>query len=187
MKFLKWTGIVVLILVVIALIAMPIMRNNTKKHSPEDTYTYKANGLDIEINYSRPFKKDRVIFGELVPYDEVWRTGANEATTFKTATDITVKEEVLPAGTYTLWTVPRKGEWDIIFNKGAYDWGVDFNWSSRSVVAARDPELDVLTVKAKPERYFKVYEQFTIQVEGQPERLLLSWDDIGVSVPIAKK
>lgn len=181
MRFLKWFAIAIVVLLGLGLIGFQIMKHNTKKHSPETTLKYEENGMDIEIVYSRPFKKDREIFGGLVPYGEVWRTGANEATTFKTETDLVVDGQTLPKGEYTLWTIPNKSSWEVIFNNGVYGWGV--NMQSE---ASRDPEYDVLSVSVPVQRNFKVLEQFTIEIEGTPPALLFSWDVTRVDVPLSK-
>jgi predicted S18 family serine protease len=78
---------------------------------------------DVTITYSRPGVKGRVIWGGLVPYDEVWRTGANEATAITFSQDVTINGKPLPAGTYSLHTIPRKTAWTLIFNKKADQWG----------------------------------------------------------------
>ena len=118
MKILKWVLVVVVVLGLLGFFfGMPYMREQTKKNSPEKTATYAKNGLDLSVHYSSPFKKGRVIFGELVPYNTVWRTGANEPTTFTTATDLRVMGKVLPAGTYSLWTIPGEQQWSVVFNK----------------------------------------------------------------------
>ena len=103
---------------------MPYMQEQTKKHSPEVTNTYNQNGLDLSVNFSGPSKKGRVIFGELVPYDAVWRTGANEPTTFTTASNIRIIDKPLAAGTYSFWTKPGKDVWEVMFNSEVPNWGV---------------------------------------------------------------
>ncbi len=76
-----------------------------KRASPEDMVEYVNEDLRIDVFYCQPSKRGREIFGELVPFGEVWRTGANEATTFETSIDLTIGGKVLPAGKYTLWTI----------------------------------------------------------------------------------
>jgi len=165
--------------VLVAVIGFQVMKWNTKKHSPEDTVSTTANGAKIEVVYSRPFKKDREIFGELVPYNEVWRTGANEATTFSTTADLIIKGQELPAGTYTLWTKPGPKSWNVIFNEGEYGWGV--NWDNK---ASRNPQLDVVNVVINPQRSIKVMEQFTIDFMENPLVMRLGWDVIRIDVPL---
>lgn len=135
----------------------------------------------MAVFYNRPYKKDRVIFGELVPYGEVWRTGANEATTFTTTKDIQFGGQQLPAGSYTLWTIPGQEEWTVIINSKQYSWGVNFQ-----AQASRDPEADVLQVKVPVQRTETPVEQFTIDFmeEAGNTALVLMWDDTKVSVPL---
>lgn len=180
-KFLKWFLIGILILIAVAFAAFQVMKFQTKQHSPERTVTYAKNGYDVSINYSQPFKKGRDIFGGLVPYGEVWRTGANEATTFHTKTDLLIQGQKLPAGKYTLWTIPYPTEWKIIFNSGNPGWGV--NWDEK---AARNPDLDVVTASVRPMRNFMVYEQFTIELERDPLNLMFAWDYVRVDLTLDK-
>jgi hypothetical protein len=94
-----------------------------KRPSPAASSEFKAGTATIKINYSAPSVKGREIWGKLVPYAEVWRTGANEATTFETDQDLKVEGKSLPKGKYSLFTIPGKDEWVIIFNKNAAQWG----------------------------------------------------------------
>ncbi len=168
------------ILVIAALLfgGMQLMVYNTKKHSPEKIENYSHNGTDIEIVYSSPFKKDRKIIGALVPYGKVWRTGANEATTFKTNKDITIQNQILKAGEYTLWTIPGENEWEIIFNSKDYGWGV--NWDEE---AQREAEFDVLNVKVPVQRIDKTQESFLISIDDNLN-MCLSWENTKVCVPM---
>lgn len=136
-------GVLVALGALIAFVGWPYLKKVTKKSSPEQTIAYQQFGLDLEVFYCRPSKKGRDIFAEegLVPYGEVWRTGANEATTFETATNLNIQGEVLPAGKYTLWTIPGEGTWEIIFNKKMYGWGV--GWGAKAAV---NREHDALAI-----------------------------------------
>ena len=182
-KALKWILIIVGILAVIGIglsIAWKNLQKETKKHSPEETVVYNEGGKALEVFYNRPSKKDRDIFGGLVPYGEVWRTGANEATTFTTGTDISVNGESLPEGKYTLWTIPGENSWQIIFNNKSYAWGV--SWGGK---ASRDPNADVLKVEVPAESLEQVVEMFTISFEtNELLNMVLQWDQTKVSVPI---
>ncbi len=185
MKVLKWLVIVVVVLLLgFYFIGMPFLREQTKKHSPDKTAVYNSDGYDLKVTYSSPFKKGRVIFGELVPYNAVWRTGANEPTTFTTDTEIAVKENQLPPGTYSLWTVPKPESWTVIFNKEVPDWGVTL--SSKGQETSRDPARDALLVEVPVDNLAKVEESFIIRFEKEGEQLYLSlsWDTTGVKVPI---
>ena len=179
-KFLKWFLIIGVGLGIVLFIAFKVMQSNTKKFSPEEEIAFVKNDLEIDVFYNRPFKKGRPIFGGLVPYGEVWRTGANEATTFTTNQDILVKDQKLAAGEYTLWTIPKKDSWQVIFNTKSYGWGVNFGG-----VASREAEYDVLNVTIPVEETNEVVEQFTITIEeGNPIIMKLAWDKTEVNVPI---
>ena len=109
--------------------------------SPDQTLKQAVGVTDVTITYSRPGVRNRQIWGALVPYGQVWRTGANEATTITFSDDVTINGQALPKGSYSLHTIPGKDEWTLIFNKTAKQWG------SYSYDAA----ADALRVKAKPE------------------------------------
>lgn len=148
----------------------------TKSHSPADTVKLSTNGLDISVTYSRPYKKGRVIFGELVPYGEVWRTGANEATVIDFNQDVKIASQDLKAGEYTLWTVPGESSWTIIFNEETGQWGTD-----------HDPSKDILTVEVPAKKVSDTLEQFTIELhEASDAEMILSWENTVVGVPILK-
>lgn len=158
-----------------------IYKNNTKSYSPEDTVEFQSEDLVLEVFYNRPYKKDRQIFGGLVPFDEVWRTGANEATTFFTSKDILVDGSPLPAGIYTLWTIPKEESWKVIFNSEMYPWGI-----TADGLPSRLPEYDVLVVEAPVTKLENPVEQFTIFFEEKQGlvQLNLVWDQTLVRVPI---
>lgn len=156
-----------------------IQLKNTKSFSPEEEVVFEQGDLTIKVFYNRPSKKGREIFGGLVPYDEVWRTGANEATTFDTNKDLIIEGKTLKAGKYSLWTIPRENTWTIIFNSEHGQWGVN------SEGANRNPERDVLQVEVHAVQQDQVFEQFTIAFEktGEDAEMVLMWDTTLVSVP----
>lgn len=149
--------------------------------SPKDTIAYKFNDLKLEVFYNRPSKKGRDIFGGLVPLNEVWRTGANEATTFETNKPLKIDGIPLPTGKYTLWTVPKDTVWTVIFNSKQYSWGVD-----TEMKPMWDPNYDVLDVEVPVHKLDKTVEQFTIGFDNTTGDLSLTmaWDDVKVAVPI---
>ena len=181
-KFLKWTFYILAGLAVLLFVGFKVLESQTKKNSPEDRVTYKEGGNVLAIFYNRPYKKDRQIFGGLVPYHEVWRTGANEATTFSSKKPINFGGKSLPAGEYTLWTIPGPEEWSVILNGKQYPWGVSFGG-----VASREAEADIVKVEAPSTQTTEEIEQFTIDFEGSGSTpsLVLSWDQTKVSVPIS--
>ncbi len=132
----------------------------------------------LKITYGQPQKNSREIFGKLVPYDQVWRTGANEATELTVTNDIVVNGTTLKPGTYSLFTIPGKEKWTIIFNSDLGLWGA-YNYN---------PKMDVLRfdvpVKTIPENI--IYEPFTIRIDQKTDtvELYLLWDNIQVSFPI---
>ncbi|NAS11302.1 DUF2911 domain-containing protein [Poritiphilus flavus] len=184
MKILKWiVGVLVVLGLLFFFVGMPYLRQQTKKHSPEKTAVYNKNNLDLSVTYSSPFKKGRVIFGELVPYDVVWRTGANEPTTFTTTTEIKIIDKPLPAGTYSLWTKPNREQWLIIFNEDIPDWGVSISSGGRETT--REPGSDVVQVEVPVSSLTTAEESFTIAFEEDSQLYLsLFWDTTKVSVPI---
>lgn len=156
----------------------------TKRASPADQVTLVADGLKLQVFYNRPYKKGREIFGGLVPYDMVWRTGANEATIFETNEDIIFGGKPLKAGEYSLFTIPGEQTWAVILNSETGQWGVDFNGETN-----RDPENDVVTVEVPSVQQEKEFEQFTISLVnvGEESELILMWDKTVVSVPISRE
>ena len=180
-KVLKKTLIIVGSILIVGIIGFQVAKMYTKSHSPQETVLLANEQVDLSIDYSRPYKKGRQIFGELVPYNKVWRTGANEATVFKTSKDITIGGKTLAAGEYSLWTIPKKDSWVVIFNTQTGQWGV----KGPSGEDNRDPANDVLTYKAEIFPNSTPVEQFTIELEdAEGIELVMSWDDVLVMVPI---
>jgi tetratricopeptide (TPR) repeat protein len=149
-----------------------------KTPAPSPTQTIKQDfGLSsVELIYSRPAMKNRKIFGELVPWNAVWRTGANNATRLKFMDDVMIGGKALKAGEYALYTVPGENEWDIIINKGSANWGTNYKM-----------EDDVIRVKVKPMKLSDKVETFTMQfanVTPTSTDLHIMWDKTAVAVPI---
>lgn len=174
MKVLKWVLISLAVIVLLLFIAFKWMQSNAKKLSPEGSVAFKTEQFDVEMNYSRPSVRGRTIFGDLVPYGKVWRTGANEPTTFKTETDLLVNGETLPAGTYTVWTIPGEQEWEFIFNSKEYPWGV--GWDGE---ALREVEYDVLRVPVYKETTPNIIETLSISMVEIPNgfQMQLAWEN----------
>lgn len=137
--------------------------DKSERASPPATVTQKVGDATITIHYSQPSVKGRTIFGELVPYDKVWRTGANEATTFETDKAIMINGEKLPAGKYALFTIPGKEQWTVIFNEKHEQWGA-YDYKA---------EDDVLRIKAKSKKNKPTEKmQFIITEDGY---IYLDW------------
>jgi len=148
---------------------------------PSPTQEVKQNfGLSsIELSYSRPGMKGRKIFGELVPYGKVWRTGANGATTLNFGDDVTIGGTKIPAGKYGLLTIPDANEWTIIITK-------QLDVTSPS---AYKQDQDIVRVKVKPETLPFAIESFTIMfsdVKSSSVSLGLMWDNVYVELPITE-
>lgn len=178
-NIIKWSIIVLGCLAVLVFVGFQFILARTRAHSPQETVHYEQNDLRLSVAYSRPYKKERTIFGELVPYGNVWRTGENEATVFTTSHDLRIDGQSLPAGTYTLWTIPTARQWTVLFNEKSYDWGLNFDGSS-----PYDSTADVVSVDVPVQAPATPVEQFTIRFTEAPLALVLEWDDAQVSVPI---
>lgn len=166
-------GIVVLVLVVLFF----GFRTYTKSHSPASQVIHNKDGLAVTVDYCQPSKKGREIFGKLLPYGEVWRTGANEATVISFKQPVTLAGKPVEAGNYSLWTIPTATDWTIILNKETGQWGTMY-----------DEKQDLLRVSVPSQPQADVREQFTISFADQPggADMLLTWDKTQVAVPIRK-
>lgn len=151
--------------------------DKSKRASPPETATGTINGANISINYSSPAVKGRKIWGSLVPYNKVWRAGANEATIFETSKDITVEGKKLPAGKYSLYAIPGQKEWTFIFNSKTGQWGINMDGST-----TEDPANDVLRVKVKPEKSSTFNERMKYVIDNKG--FSLDWENLKVPVSV---
>jgi hypothetical protein len=156
--------------------ALQAQNSKSQQPSPLKTATKALGDLNIKIEYSAPSVKSRTIWGGLVPYDKVWRTGANKATVFETNKDIAIGGQSLPAGKYGLFTIPGEKEWTIIFNKDAEQWGA-YGYKK---------EKDVLRISAKPVSVDAAVEQLDIQV-GDDGEVTIAWEKVKVAFKVAAK
>lgn len=129
-------------------------------------------GTDIVITYGRPNVKDRTVWGALVPYGQVWRAGANEATVISFSTDVQIEGQKLAAGVYSFWTVPGEGEWILIFNSKANIWGRPY----------RAADSEVLRVTVKP-RANEHVESLDYVIEG--DTVALRWEKLAIPFQVA--
>ena len=159
---------------------LPLMAQQ-KRVSPHETVSAVIDGSRVIVTYGRPYTKDpktgepRKIWGGLVPYGKVWRTGADEATTLITQKALVFGDTTVPAGAYTLWTLPAEdGSAKLIINKQIGQWGVG--------PGSYDEKDDVARVDLKKDPLETPVNQLTIAV-GKPGLLKLSWENIQYSVP----
>lgn len=146
--------------------------DKSKRPSPPAELKTSIDGLNIAINYSQPSLKGRAIGTEVAPYGQVWRTGANEATTFEVNRDVMIEGQPLKAGKYGLFTIPGEKEWVIIFNRQPQQWGA-FRY---------DAAQDALRVTVKPEKTKQLTERMTFAYDTGSIALL--WGDTKVDFSI---
>jgi hypothetical protein len=144
--------------------------------SPRDSAVARVGEASITIAYGRPLARGRQVFGEVVPWGQVWRTGANQATLLRTDRDLVIGGTTVPAGSYSLFTIPSPDGWQLIVNRQTGQWGT-----------AHDPTQDLARIAMQRETLAEAVDQFTIWFEergaGRAE-LRMAWDDTRASVPI---
>ncbi|MCU1305512.1 MAG: hypothetical protein JWN45_207 [Acidobacteriaceae bacterium] len=163
--------------ILLTLVAAAVAQTNAKpRPSPAATAEAALNGKKITIAYSQPSMRGRKIMGGLVPYDQVWRTGANDATTLKTEADLNIGGTTVPAGTYTLYSLPSAGTWKLIINKQTGQWGTEYH-----------SEQDLARVDMKKESLSSPVETFVINFEPKtnPTAIVMEWENTKLSVPIS--
>jgi hypothetical protein len=136
-------------------------------------------GKSIKTDYSSPRMKGRKIYGDLVPFGEVWRTGANEATTFVTTADLEVGGKSVPTGNYTVFTVPNADKWTLIINKKTGEWGIPYKYESD----------ELARIDMKISKLPSPVEDFTISYEksGGSCEMRIDWETTRASVEISTK
>lgn len=126
----KKTALATLLILAVCVI-VAAQQDKSQRPSPSAQAQCKfSDGKTITVDYSSPRMKGRKIFGDLVPYGEVWRTGANEATTFVTTASLTAEGKDISAGNYTIFTVPAQDKWTLIINKHTGEWGIPYKYES---------------------------------------------------------
>lgn len=154
-----------------ATVSLSAQQDKSKRPSPPAVASAGIGSMKVVINYSQPGVKDRDIWGSLIPYGQIWRTGANEATTFEISEDALVNGQALPAGRYALFTIPGEAEWTFIFNKVPEQWGA-YNY---------DEAQDALRVTVVPETA-EFSERLTFRIlekEGETGGFVtLFWDEL---------
>jgi hypothetical protein len=163
---------------------MNMSDDKSKRPSPPASAACKfSDGKTIKIDYSSPRAKGRKIFGEasekaLVPYGQIWRTGANDATTFVTDTNLNVGGKAVPAGSYTIFTVPKADAWSLVISKKTGEWGTDYPGEKEDLV--RVP-MTVSKTSAPVENFTIAFDQ-----AGSKCTLRIEWENTRASVEITK-
>jgi hypothetical protein len=172
----SWISILVALITVTAV----MVAQDKKPLSPPGQASLKfADGHTVTIDYSRPSMRNRKIFGGLVPYDQVWRTGANAATSLKTDVDLTIGGTTVPAGSYTIYALPGMSSWQLIVNKQTGQWGTEY-----------DKGQDFARIPMKVTQRPSGMETFTISFDkngGNAGVLKLEWENTIASVDVQEK
>lgn len=164
-----------LMIFMLALLVSPVFtyaQVTTPRPSPLGKVTQAVGFAELSFEYSRPGVKDRKIFGDLVPYGSLWRTGANAATVFTTDEDITIEGKELKAGVYSVFTIPNADKWTLIFNK-----------DTKASTGSYSKEKDALVIQATPKKLTNKVETFTInftEVTTNSTVVELAWENTGV-------
>lgn len=168
----------------VLLLAVAVVANaaedKSKRPSPPASAECKlSDGKTVKIDYSSPRAKGRKIFGGLVPYGQIWRTGANESTTFVVDSDVVVGGQNVPAGSYTIFTVPEADKWTLVVSKKTGEWGTDYPGPSEDLVRA---PMSVSKTSGP-------VENFTIGFDeaGGKCTLHAEWENTRASVDVVKK
>ena len=146
-----------------------------KRVSPKETTTGEINGVEVSINYCDPSVKGRKIWGELVPYDKIWRAGANEATTIEFGKDISIQNNKLPAGKYSFFVIPNKEKCTLIFNNDFKQWG-SYNYSM---------DKDQLRIDVRPILNSKGIEKLVYEISDKT--IYLKWSNWIISFDISSE
>jgi hypothetical protein len=163
-------------LTAIAACAATVAQGQEQRKSPHETVKATIDGATITVEYGRPSMKGRKVMGELVPFGKVWRTGADEATTLTTDKELQIGGTIVPAGKYTLYTLPGQTDWQLIVNKQTGQWGTEY-----------DQKQDLGRVPLKKTTTSAPVEQLTISVDKNPAGgglLRIAWENTALTAPI---
>ncbi|HMF77005.1 MAG TPA: DUF2911 domain-containing protein [Bryobacteraceae bacterium] len=150
-----------------------------KRASPHATAAVTLKGQQISIAYGRPAMRGRKIVGGVVPYGQVWRTGADEATSLVTPVDLMIGGSPVPAGKYTLYSLPAEGSWKLIINKQTGQWGTNY-----------DEAQDLARIEMRATKTAAPVERFTVswtKTGADQAELALEWENTRLTVPVAVK
>ncbi len=169
-------GVLIATLTLAGIVLLAQQDKSSRPSPPAKAECKLANAKTVTIDYSSPRAKGRKIFGGLVPYGQIWRAGANEATSLVTTSDITVRGTVVPAGNYTIFMVPAEDKWTLVISKKTGEWGT----------AYPGPENDLARIDMKVSKTSSPAENFTIAFDhsGGGCTLRMEWENTRASVDI---
>jgi len=170
----KRIELLTLIILIVSTFAVAQKDKSQRPSPPAQAQCSFSDGKTITVDYSSPRMKGRKIFGDLVPYGEVWRTGANEATTFVTTGDLKVEGHAIPAGNYTIFTVPEADKWTLIINKTTGEWGIPYKYESAELARVG---MTVSRTSSPVENFAIAFEQ-----GGKSCTMNVSWENTEASV-----
>lgn len=176
-KFLIFCGVLLLLG---AGVVISRQQDKSKRPSPPAKATLDlGGGQSVTVDYSSPRAKGRKIYGDVVPFGKVWRTGANEATTLTTTAAITIGGTDIPSGTYTIFTIPEQSKWTLIVSKKTGEWGTDYPGASQ----------DLARIDMKVSPLPSPVENFTISFDksGMGGTMNIDWESTRASVAVSKK
>ena len=174
----KRIALLALVLLTLAVIASAQPDKSKRPSPPANAECKFSDGKSVKVAYSSPRAKGRKIFGALVPYGQVWRTGANEATTFVTDTNLTIEGKDVPAGSYTLFTIPNEDKWTLIISKKTGEWGIPY------------PEgNDLLRADMQVSKTASPVENMTISFHemGSGCHMYIDWENTRATIEITEK
>jgi Protein of unknown function (DUF2911) len=155
-------------------------QDKSKRPSPAaNAQCQFSDGKSVKVDYSSPRAKGRKIFGDLVPFGQVWRTGANEATSFVTDTNLSAGGKDIPAGNYTIFTVPAPDKWTLIINKKTGEWGIPYKYESDELARA---DMSVSKTSGPVENFTIAFDQ-----KGNACTMRMEWENTRAQVDLSEK
>lgn len=145
--------------------------------SPSAKVEQQVGLTDVSLSYSRPGMKDRTVFGNLVPYGERWRTGANKNTTISFSTKVSIEGKELPKGTYAVYTIPQKDSWEVIFYKDHNNWGLPEEWKEEKVALKATARVDELPFE------METFTIFINELKSDSAHLSFIWENTVATLP----
>ncbi len=168
------------LLVTLTVFASAQMKDKSQRPSPPAKAQCKfSDGKTLTVDYSSPRAKGHKIFGGLVPYGEVWRTGANEATTFVATANLSIDGKDIPAGNYTIFTIPNPDKWTLIINKKTGEWGIPYKYESDELARA---DMQVSKTSSPVENFTISFHEM-----GTGCHMYLDWENTRATIEITEK